>query len=458
MSFTDREKRLLPHALRALEKRARGYCPHTPHPKQAEFLALTTREALYGGAAGGGKSDALLMAALQYVHVAGYAALILRRTFRDLAQPDAIMARSHDWLRGTDATWNDRDKRWTFPSGATLTFGYCATPADVYQYQGAALQYVGWDELTQFPERPYRYLFSRLRRLAGTDIPLRMRAATNPGGIGHEWVRRRFIADPTDDRPFVPALLHDNPSLDADEYRASLAELDSTTRAQLERGVWVRDAGGLVYAYDDERNGIDEAPALTHYLLGLDFGVTDENGVVVLGWRDNDPTVYVVEAYRFRGGPSDMASEVQRLEERYRFVRIVGDVGGLGKAYAVELRSRFSLPIEPAEKNNKRGYIALLNGDLERGRVRATRAHCMHLITEWSELPWREDRAAEAEGFDNHAADACLYAWRAAVAYHEAPPAPPPTRAQTVAATEAALWSERETEVEREARGEWWAS
>jgi hypothetical protein len=295
-----------------------------------------------------------------------------------------------------------------------------------------------------------------LRRLAGVDVPLRVRAATNPGGIGHEWVRRRFVATPSPERPFVSALLADNPSLDAAAYRASLAELDATTRAQLEHGVWVRDSGGLVYAYDDARNGADAAPPLTYHLLGLDFGIADENGIVVLGWRDHDPTVYVVHGYRFRGGPSDVATEVQRLEAQYRFVRIVGDVGGMGKAFAEELRTRFTIPVEPAEKHNKRGYISLFNSDLERGRIRALRAPCKALIDEWCELPWREDRSGEADGFDNHASDAALYAWRAASAYHEAPAPLALTPHESVAAQEAALWEAREADVEKRVNGEWW--
>lgn len=404
--------------VQAASARFRGYTPHKPHPKQAEFLALDAREALYGGAAGGGKSDALLMGALQYAHVPGYSALILRRTFRDLNQPDAIMARSHAWLRGTDARWNDRDKRWTFPSGATLTFGYLDTEADVYQYQGAALQFIGWDELTQFPERPYRYLFSRLRRLEGSTVPLRVRAATNPGGIGHEWVRRRFI-DPGDPgRPFVPAKLVDNPSLDAIDYRASLAELDSVTRQQLEHGVWVRDAGGLVYRCDATRNVIDSAPECDRKLLGLDFGVRDATAFVILGWRAGEPTVYVLKAWkRVDMIPSEAAAEIQELEAVHKFSKIVGDVGGLGKAFAEEARRRFKVPVEPAEKVNKLGYIALLNGDLERGRMKVVRDHCRPLLDEWAELPWDEERQRESDGFENHCADAALYGWRAANAF-----------------------------------------
>jgi hypothetical protein len=410
------------HLLAAAKSKLRGYCPHTPHPKQAEFLALPTREALYGGAAGGGKSDALLMAALEHVHVPGYSALLLRRTYADLALPGAIMDRAHAWLAGTDATWNGTDKRWTFPSGATLSFGYLDTDRDRFRYASAEFQFIGFDELTQFPEQWYRFLFSRLRRLKGALVPLRMRAATNPGGIGHEWVRRRFVSALDPERPFVAARLEDNPSLDAGEYRASLANLDAATRAQLEEGVWIRDAAGLVYHYDDARNAITEAPDCTRKLLGLDFGVRDATAFVILGWREHDPTVYVLKSWKREGMiPSEAAEEVRRLEGEHRFVRIVGDVGGLGKAFAEEARRRFHVPIEPAEKQNKLGYISLLNGDLERGRIKVVRDACQPLTSEWSELPWQDTRDKEADGFDNHCADAMLYAWRAAYAFWERP-------------------------------------
>lgn len=215
------------------------YIPHDPTVKQGEFLLCNDKEALYGGAAGGGKSNALLMAALQYVEVPGYAAIIFRRTYKDLALPGALMDRAHKWLDTTDAHWSENNKTWTFPSGATLTFAYLATENDKYNYQGSEYQFVGFDELTQFEESQYRYLFSRLRRLEGVQVPLRARVASNPGGRGHEWVKQRFFVEgDKSGRIFIPAKLEDNPYLDTKEYEQSLMELDPVTRAQLREGNW----------------------------------------------------------------------------------------------------------------------------------------------------------------------------------------------------------------------------
>ncbi len=169
------------------------YIAHRPTPPQTAFLLLECREAMYGGAAGGGKSDALLMAALQYVDVPDYAALLLRKSYSDLALPAALIPRAAEWLTATDAKWNGAEHVWRFPSGASLSFGYLDTEADKYRYQSAEYQFIGFDELTQFAESQYTYMFSRLRRLKGSSVPLRMRGASNPGGYGHEWVKQRFI-------------------------------------------------------------------------------------------------------------------------------------------------------------------------------------------------------------------------------------------------------------------------
>jgi hypothetical protein len=411
--------------LKRAEAEVRGYCPHAPFAKQAEFLALDCEEAFYGGAGGGGKSDALLMAALRYVDVPGYSALLLRRTFKALNEPDAIMARADEWLRGTDARWIPDEKEWRFPSGAKLGFGYFDTVRDRDNYQGGAYQFIGWDELTQFPSSFYTYLFSRLRKPASgalSLVPLRMRGAGNPGGIGHEWVFRRFVNPDTARAPFVPARAADNPHIDQESYLKTLALADSLTQQQIRDGVWVRDASGLVYAYDSARNDGERPEPKSRawvYVLGLDFGVRDDSALSVLAYRDHDPCVYGVESFRMQDTTADdVARAVLALP--YTFSKIVGDVGGLGKAFAEDMRRRFSIPVEPAEKTNKLGFISLLNGALERSVVRVDQRRCAALTREWSELPWSDDsRQKEAPGFDNHASDSFLYAWRACPNYHE---------------------------------------
>jgi hypothetical protein len=240
------------------------FMPYQPHDKPALFLLHDDWfEGLYGGAAGGGKSDALLMAAAQDVQTPGYAALLLRENFPDLNQADALIPRSKEWWSGK-ASYNHGEHRWTFPSGATITFGYLDRDDAVYQYQSAAFQFIGVDELTQHTEFRWTYMASRIRRPASgplSEVPLRLRGATNPGGKGHEFVKKRFIPDEAlqyeagDDRFFakswykggrffVPARRQDNPSLDQKTYERGLAILDPLTRAQLDKGDWKAHAAG----------------------------------------------------------------------------------------------------------------------------------------------------------------------------------------------------------------------
>lgn len=121
------------------------YIPHVPTPKQTAFLLLDNKEALYGGSAGGGKSDALLMAGLQYVDVKGYAGIIFRKTYADLVKPGALIDRAKDWLfRFDDVKWDDKNKKFDFirkygphtEIWSVLQFGYMESDKDKYNYQG----------------------------------------------------------------------------------------------------------------------------------------------------------------------------------------------------------------------------------------------------------------------------------------------------------------------------------
>lgn len=206
------------------------------------------KEILFGGAAGGAKSWGLLGAASQYLDVPGYSALLLRQSYKDLTLPEALIDVSHQWWRNTAAKWRAKEYTWEFPEGSTISFGYLETEKDKYQYQGSAYQFIGFDELTQFEtESRYLYLFSRLRRAEGFDVPLRMRSTTNPGGIGHGWVKERFITRPEQGRLFIPSNLDDNPHLDTTEYEEALSLLDPITREQLRHGDWEVDPRGGMF-------------------------------------------------------------------------------------------------------------------------------------------------------------------------------------------------------------------
>lgn len=255
--------------------------PHKPHPKQLAFLLLNDfYEVGFGGSAGPGKSEALLMAALQYVDVPHYAAIIFRKTLSDLQQPNALLSRAFSWLSGWPWVKYEPAKHcFTFyPSGATLTFGYIGEFRSEDRYQGAEYSFVGFDEATQHFEEDYTYLFSRLRqprcekhegRTTNGEpdplpfhpscalcreysplrsVPLRMRSATNPGSIGHKWYKKRFGIEfdqntghwvgRNREAPFVPARFTDNPSIDHKEYAKGLSNLDPLTRAMLLDGDW----------------------------------------------------------------------------------------------------------------------------------------------------------------------------------------------------------------------------
>jgi predicted phage terminase large subunit-like protein len=258
---------------------------------------------------------------LQGALVPGYSAILFRRTYADLALPGAIMDRSKEWLSGTAARWNDNTKTWHFPSTATLSFGYLEHENDRYRYQGAEFDFVGWDELTQFPEIVYRYLFSRLRRGRDSVVPLRVRGATNPGGVGHEWVFQRFLIEGDNaGRLFVPALLADNPYLDQETYRQSLKELDPYTRAQLLNGDWFARPPGTKF----QRQWfpvVDQAPAAGRTVRYWDLAATEAKAGADPDWTAgalvslHEGRYYVRDMQRTRKTPAGVEALVKQTAE-----------------------------------------------------------------------------------------------------------------------------------------------
>ena len=154
-----------------------------------------------------------------------------------------------------EVRWIGSRRAWEFWLGdyippATITFGYLSRPLDKFRYASSEFQYIAFDELTDFSEEDYLFLFSRLRRSAGLKgVPLRMRSASNPGGRGHAWVKGRFIPEgevsplpagvlEKHGRLYVPSRIADNPHLDGEEYRQSLLHLPSVERERLMNGDW----------------------------------------------------------------------------------------------------------------------------------------------------------------------------------------------------------------------------
>lgn len=418
------------------------YVPHDPSPKQLAFLRLSCREALYGGSAGCGKSDALLMAALQGVHIPGYSAILFRRTYRDLALPGALMDRARQWWSNTDARWHDEDKTWNFPSGARIGFGYLDSLADLERYQSAEFQFIGLDEQSQFLGEQVTYLFSRLRRTKTfpRGFPLRLRGATNPGGVGHSFLVKRYgipegvsfgkgappIVVRNDDgtvrRVFLPAHATDNPGLDWDDYRKSLAELTPIRRKQLEEGQWVQDNSGLVYSTAVNAIYVDALPAghTWEYVLAIDIGATNNCALAIIAIARDLPEVYVLSTSEPENlnTPRDLATHIKQLNNVYRFTRIVGDHGALGKGYLEEMRKYFAIPIHNAQKTDKRGYIELFNGAVANGMVRFVRYGVSTWHKQTSELLWKDERRIEEmPGMANHSCDCTLYGWREARHY-----------------------------------------
>jgi predicted phage terminase large subunit-like protein len=334
--------------------------------KQELFLSLAQLEAFFGGAAGPGKSTALLAGALQYADVPGYSALLLRRSYADLMLPGALMDMAQEWLGPTDAKWRSPTMSWKFPSGATLTFGYLEHEEQKRRYASARFHYIAFDELSQFTETQYEFLFSRLRRPAASphgrapdgmgahQIPLRMRAASNPGGAGHNWVKRRLVDVKTrrSGAAFIPSRLIENPHLDVASYEQSLSHVGPVERERLLRGDWdVTEEGTLFRAtlWCAERY-LDAAPSdlvrcVRHWDLAASepspsYPDPDWTVGTLLGLRESG-RVAVLDVKRFRSNPGDVEQMIRATAEAdSRDVRIgiEQEPGSAGKGQADHYR------------------------------------------------------------------------------------------------------------------------
>jgi len=277
-----------------------------PHAgAQEEFLSRDEFEVLFGGSAGPGKTDCLVAGMLRDTENPNYHGLILRRTFPQLQE---IIDRCFRLYLQANGSYKTTDKRWTFPSGAIIDLGHCQHENDKYNYQGKEFSRIAFDELTQFSLTMYLYLHSRVRSTDPTIEP-QVLSTTNPGGIGHNWVKERFqpdrralktYHDPVSglSRVFVPATIEDNPTLfDNDPlYLARLEGLPEIERKRLRYGIWDAFEGQVFTELSKLVHGcepFDIPPEWERYCV-MDWGYSSPFSI---GWYAID---YDGVAYRYR--------------------------------------------------------------------------------------------------------------------------------------------------------------
>ena len=326
-----------------------------PQPKQVAFMERPEFECLYGGAAGGGKSDALVVEALRQVSIPHYKGLILRKTYPQLTELiDKSLLIYPRAVPG--ARYNSTSHTWTFPSGAKIIFGSMHHRQDRLNYQGKAYDFIGFDELTHFEYEEYTYLYSRCRP-NGPGTRCYVRATTNPGGKGHNWVKDRFISaappmtpieedvDIEDNtgkhitikrsRIFVPATVFDNQELLNNDpgYIASLGMMPDAEKRALLYGDWNSFSGQVFNEWRNDPKHYDDR-VWTHVVSpfqipdtwiiyrGLDWGYAKPFSV---GWYAIAPGGVIFrirELYGCTGEPNTgvkwtpekTAAEIRRIE------------------------------------------------------------------------------------------------------------------------------------------------
>jgi len=325
-----------------------------PNPgPQTEFLSASEQEVLYGGAAGGGKSYAMLADPVRNFTNEHAKMLLVRKTTEELRELVAVSKMLYPKAI-PGIKFLERDKTWVAPSGASLWMSYLDSDDDVTRYQGQAYSWIGFDELTQWAS-PYawNYMRSRLRTTKDSGLKLYQRATTNPGGAGHSWVKKTFI-DPsppnrsfwardmeTDEillwpkgsikegqplfkRRFIPATLFDNPYLAEDGmYEANLLSLPEYQRKQLLEGNWDAAEGAAFAEFNRKLHVIEpfDIPNNWPRFRAADYGYSSHSGVLWFAVAPSDQLIVYRELYVSKVLAEDLADMVLEQEsgERMRY-------------------------------------------------------------------------------------------------------------------------------------------
>jgi len=391
---------------------------------QEDFLAAGETDVLYGGAAGGGKSYAMLVDPLRFAHRSAHRGLIIRRSMPELRE---LIDKSRELYPKAfpGCKYKEVEKLWNFPSGAKIEFGFLERDADVYRYQGQAYSWIGFDEITHLPtEFSWNYLASRLRT-TDSEITCYMRCTANPGGAGATWVKKRYI-DPSPPhesfegadgltRKFIPARLQDNPFLATDgRYEKMLKALPPTQRQQLLEGNWDVAEGAAFTEFMPHLHVITpfEIPVHWERVKGIDYGYASESACI---WGAVDPSDGTLIIYRelYRKGllGTELAEMITDMELQDPFsVQGVLDTacwsrtGTTGPTIGETLQ-RAGHKLRRADKNRIQGkiqiheYLKVMQSGRPRIQIFNT---CPNLIRELQSIPLDK---RNPEDVDTHAPD-----------------------------------------------------
>jgi hypothetical protein len=302
------------------------YFKYEPFPRQKEFHNSAAKYRLFGGAAGPGKSKALLYEAILQAHKhPGVDTLLLRRTFAEL-ESSLLTYFRRDVPRESYEKYNDSKHIVTWLNGSTTRFGYCANENDVYQYQGAEYLFIGVDELTHFTLKQWQFLTSRNRCRIKSAKPC-MAGATNPGNIGHAWVKALWVERvpaPGMDRPdqydvddyaFIRATIADNPYFANDfEYQKTLGQLPAALRRQFLDGEWDVYAGQYFDIFAPGRHTVRpeqvQLDAWTPRWISIDWGFEHPSAVYWHATRTDGVVVTYREFVQNRLSPRMLAAAI----------------------------------------------------------------------------------------------------------------------------------------------------